>query len=49
MQKFYPENFESKLGFDRNREMLHEKCLSNMRIEWVDEMQFQNALDNIAT
>ncbi|GAB1454620.1 hypothetical protein MASR2M47_46760 [Draconibacterium sp.] len=41
MQKFYPENFESKIGFDRIREMLHEKCLSNMGLEWVDEMQFQ--------
>ncbi len=49
MQKFYPENFESKIGFDRIREMLHEKCLSNMGIEWVDEMQFQNDFENIAT
>lgn len=49
MQKFYPENFESKIGFDRIREMLHEKCLSSMGIEWVDEMQFQNDFENIAT
>ncbi len=48
MQKFYPENFELKIGFDRIREMLKEKCLSNMGLEWVDEMQFQNDFDNIA-
>lgn len=48
MQKFYPENFELKIGFDRIREMLKEKCLSNMGIEWVDEMQFQNDFDNIS-
>jgi DNA mismatch repair protein MutS2 len=47
MQKFYPENFESKIGFDRIREMLHEKCLSNMGLEWVDEMQFQQDFANI--
>ncbi len=47
MHKFYPENFESKIGFDRIREMLHEKCLSNMGLEWVDEMQFQQDFENI--
>jgi DNA mismatch repair protein MutS2 len=49
MQKFYPDNFESKIGFDRIREMLHEKCLSNMGLEWVDEMQFQQDFVNIET
>jgi DNA mismatch repair protein MutS2 len=49
MQKFYPDNFESKIGFDRIREMLHEKCLSNMGLEWVDEMQFQQEFENIET
>lgn len=49
MQKFYPDNFESKIGFDRIREMLHEKCLSNMGLEWVDEMQFQQNFENIET
>lgn len=48
MQKFYPENFESKIGFDRIREMLHEKCLSNMGLEWVDNLQFQNDFENIS-
>jgi DNA mismatch repair protein MutS2 len=31
----YPENFESKIGFDRIRELLSEKCLSPMGIEKV--------------
>ncbi len=48
MQKFYPDNFESKIGFDRIREMLHEKCLSNMGLEWVDDMQFQSDYENIS-
>lgn len=47
MQKFYPDNFESKIGFDRIREMLHEKCLSNMGLEWVDEMHFQQDFEII--
>jgi DNA mismatch repair protein MutS2 len=47
MHNYYPENFELKIGFDRIREMLKEKCLSNMGLEWVDEMQFQNDFDNI--
>ena len=48
MQKFYPDNFESKIGFDRIREILQEKCLSNMGLEWVDNMQFQNDFENIS-
>jgi DNA mismatch repair protein MutS2 len=47
MQKIYPENFEVKIGFDRIREMLQAKCLSNMGIEWVDEMLFQDSFENI--
>ena len=47
MQRIYPENFESKIGFDRIREMLHNKCLSTMGSEWVDEMHFQDEFENI--
>jgi DNA mismatch repair protein MutS2 len=47
MQKIYPENFEVKIGFDRIREMLQAKCLSNMGVEWVDEMLFQDSFENI--
>jgi DNA mismatch repair protein MutS2 len=48
MQNIYPENFETKIGFDRIREMLHNKCLSTMGSEWVDEMHFQNSFENIS-
>ncbi len=47
MQKFYPDNFEQKIGFDRIREMLHQKCLSNMGHEWVEEMHFKDDFENI--
>jgi len=36
----YPENFESKIGFDRIRELLKERCLSPMGIEKVDGIHF---------
>ncbi|NQU51290.1 MAG: endonuclease MutS2, partial [Bacteroidetes bacterium] len=48
MQNIYPDNFETKIGFDRIREMLHNKCLSNMGNEWVDEMHFQHNFENIS-
>ena len=48
MQNFYPDNFENKIGFDRIREILHEKCVSNMGSEWVDEMKFQTNFENLS-
>lgn len=36
----YPDNFELKIGFDRIRELLREKCLSSMGIEKVDTAGF---------
>ena len=48
MQNIYPNNFETKIGFDRIREMLHNKCLSNMGTEWVEEMQFQQSFEIIS-
>ena len=42
MQKIYPEHFEEKIGFDRIREMLQQKCISSMGNEWVNDMQFQD-------
>ena len=36
----YPENFESKIGFDRIRKLLGEKCLSPMGAEKVDLIRF---------
>ena len=47
MQKIYPENFEIKIGFDQIRKMLHNKCLSTMGKEWVNEMHFQDEYENI--
>lgn len=49
MQNYYPDNFEVKIGFNRIREMLHNKCLSNMGNEWIDEMKFQHHFENIST
>lgn len=48
MQKFYPDNFELKIGFDRIREMLHNFCLSNMGHEWVEVVQLQDDFGNIS-
>jgi DNA mismatch repair protein MutS2 len=36
----YPENFENKIGFDRIRNLLIEKCLSPMGLEKVDQIEF---------
>lgn len=36
----YPDNFESKIGFDRIREMLKTHCLSPLGEEWADRMHF---------
>ncbi len=47
MQKIYPENFEQKIGFDRIREMLRQKCISNMGLEWVNKMHFQDSYEAI--
>ena len=37
----YPDNFESKIGFDRIRSLLREECLSPMGTEMVDSIRFQ--------
>ena len=47
MQNIYPENFEQKIGFDHIREMLQHKCISNMGLEWVNEMHFQDSYEII--
>jgi len=44
----YPENFESKIGFDRVRELLQERCLSTMGIEKVDHIKFTDNFDLIS-
>ncbi len=45
MKGYYPDNFESKIGFDRIREMLKGHCLSPLGEEWVDAMQFSTGYD----
>src|ERR1035437_10820439 len=40
LNMIYPENFENKIGFDRIRNLLSEKCLSPMGLEKVDEIKF---------
>ncbi|MCA1759420.1 MAG: endonuclease MutS2, partial [Bacteroidales bacterium] len=48
MQNIYPPHFEEKVGFDRIRTMLHNKCLSPMGSEWVDTMHFQHDFETIS-
>ncbi len=40
MTLVYPENFESKIGFDKIRELLKGRCLSDLGKELVDEIRF---------
>jgi DNA mismatch repair protein MutS2 len=44
----YPENFENKIGFDRIRKLLSEKCLSPMGLEMVDSIEFIDDFDNLS-
>ena len=44
----YPENFEYKIGFDRIRKLLSEKCLSPMGLEKVDEIEFIDDFDSLS-
>ena len=34
----YPQNFEQKIGFDKIRTLISEKCLSPLGIEKVNDM-----------
>jgi DNA mismatch repair protein MutS2 len=36
----YPKNFEEKIGFDKIRELLKEKCLSDLGKERVEQIKF---------
>src|SRR4030042_2013648 len=44
----YPDNFESKIGFDRIRILLKEKCLSTMGIEKIDKIRFNTDFNIIS-
>ena len=43
----YPKTFESKIGFDKIRTLLRERCLSTLGKEKVDEMQASHDADEI--
>ena len=45
----YPENFEYKIGFDRIRKLLSEKCLSPMGLEKVDEIEFIDDFESLSS
>lgn len=45
MTNIYPSNFETKIGFDRVRELLKNKCLSSMGKEAVEGEKFSSRLD----
>src|SRR5664279_2255780 len=44
----YPENFENKIGFDRIRKLLSEKCLSPMGLDKVDSIEFIDDFDSLS-
>jgi DNA mismatch repair protein MutS2 len=44
----YPENFESKIGFDRIRELLRERCLSPMGVEKAGSFRFSEKIESIS-
>jgi len=44
----YPENFELKIGFDRIRKLLSEKCLSPMGLEKVDTIEFIDDFESLS-
>lgn len=43
----YPDNFEIKIGFDKIRLFLKEKCISNLGEEKVDELIFSSDYESI--
>ena len=47
MELVYPENFESKIGFDKIRELLKGRCLSDLGKELVDEIRFVSDFDRL--
>ena len=43
----YPQNFEEKIGFDKIRGLICDRCLSSLGSERVVSMQFQTSFDTI--
>jgi DNA mismatch repair protein MutS2 len=44
----YPENFENKIGFDRIRKLLTEKCLSPMGMEQAESIGFSDDFETLS-
>ena len=47
MVTVFPDNFETKIGFDKIRELLKSRCLSDLGREQVDHIHFQNHYESI--
>src|SRR5665648_345820 len=47
MSLVYPENFESKIGFDKIRELLQGRCLCTLGKELVDEIRFNSNFEQL--
>lgn len=47
MNLVYPENFESKIGFDKIRELLKGRCLCTLGQELVDEIRFSSRFEQV--
>ena len=47
MAKVYPENFETKIGFDQIRELLKSNCLSLLGKDQVDNIHFLTSFNKI--
>ncbi len=47
MVAIFPDNFETKIGFDKIRELLKSRCLSDLGREEVDHIHFQNEFESI--
>ena len=45
----YPENFETKIGFDKIKKLLTEKCLSPMGIDKVEGIRFLEDFDTLSS
>jgi len=43
----YPDSLESKLGFDRIRQLLKNYCVSTLGTTWVEEMAFMPEFDQV--
>ncbi|MCL1821279.1 MAG: Smr/MutS family protein [Prolixibacteraceae bacterium] len=47
MEATYPDNFELKTGFDRIRELIDNKCISELGKEYVQNMRFSSDFDTV--